>query len=284
MDGWGHTYIYRCLDWSYPMRGGMYNAQGKLLILNFFFLIPLFNFLYWLVVWARRRTLTLCKKAAEPPATTPRPSIARRVLFEYGADYRDLALDGRHWRAQFGGASSPRAPKMGAYICCDANLYPLFRLVLAALSVTMLMLRVLSDAMPGHWFAPFLYFENWVLVIAAIYFSFACVLTAVAVYTEGRKSSSAPLLVWLTWGAYGALLPASMLNALVWAFVTTRDPMTVMRSSVSVEVYQAFDLICIFGTLTFTFLDAWINRQPYYATYCAAQSHHQHTRLHCPSP
>ena len=69
-DEFGHSYIYRCLDWSYPIAGGRYNARGKLLFFNFFIGIPIFNFLYWLLIWARRRTLTLYKKAAEPLTIT----------------------------------------------------------------------------------------------------------------------------------------------------------------------------------------------------------------------
>jgi hypothetical protein len=65
-DRFGHHYIYRCLDWSYPLIGGLYNAEGKMLILNFFVLIPVINWVYWLLIWARRRTLTIYKKAAEP--------------------------------------------------------------------------------------------------------------------------------------------------------------------------------------------------------------------------
>ena len=29
VDEWGHSYIYRCLDWSYPIYGGNYNAAGE---------------------------------------------------------------------------------------------------------------------------------------------------------------------------------------------------------------------------------------------------------------
>ena len=136
-DEYNHQYIYRCLDWQYPISGGARNALGKLTILNFFFAVPFINYLYWLLIWARRRTLTLYKSKGSSEMTAPlnsspaRPPTARRILFEYTQDFRDLALDGRHWRAQFGGSSSPKSPKMGAYICCDANFYPWFRIVLA---------------------------------------------------------------------------------------------------------------------------------------------------------
>ena len=229
-DQWGHSYIYRCLDWSYPIKGGHFNAEGKLMILNFFILIPIFNFTYWLLIWAKRRTLTIYKKVEAPPTLqqpltqTPRPPVNRRTVFEYAADFRDLALDGRHWRAQFGGASSPKAPKMGAYLCCGARTYPLFRLAMAGLAACFLLFtvwRFQQDAPVGQWYKAALYFDTWTLLLSAVYFGLAALLTTFAACTDGAESSSTPLIVWLTWACYGALLPAAMLNAFICAFVTT---------------------------------------------------------------
>merc|ERR1711924_144434 len=139
-------------------------------------------------------------------------------------DYRDLGLDGRHWRAQFGGASNPNAPKIGAYVCCDATFYPGFRLILAGLTITVLAMRVGEfdtwEADIGATAIEFLlYFEHWVLILAVLYYSLAASLTLFATLTVGAESTRAPLLVWLTWAAYGALLPAALLNALVFPFV-----------------------------------------------------------------
>ena len=58
-------------------------------------------------------------------------------IFEYRSDYRDLALDGRHWRAQFGGSSGP-GPKMGGYVCCGPILYVMFRLTMLATALSFL--------------------------------------------------------------------------------------------------------------------------------------------------
>ena len=65
--------------------------------------MPLTNYLYWLLLWARRRSATLYKSsdAADPRQPKAQQAVAsRRFLFEYQADFRDVSLDGRHWRAQ----------------------------------------------------------------------------------------------------------------------------------------------------------------------------------------
>lgn len=76
----------------------------------------------------------------------PRSSAAGEWLssFELHADMRDLALDGRHWRAQFGG-SSGAGPKMGAYICCGPLAYALFRLLLASATIVTLVFELVCE-------------------------------------------------------------------------------------------------------------------------------------------
>jgi hypothetical protein len=172
-DRYGHSYIYRCLDWSYPIAGGGRNAQGKLTILNIFVFIPCANYLFWLLLWARRRatpppeargmttqmeggggggggpppsgtpgaprspalglastsfssstTFTAAAAAAAAAASSssassaaaspllgrsaPQQPAARWAnFFQYAADLRDLSLDGKHWRAQFGRPHHP---------------------------------------------------------------------------------------------------------------------------------------------------------------------------------
>jgi len=274
-DMWGHSYIYRCLDWSYPIPGGRMNALGKLLFLNFFVLTPLINYLYWLLIWARRRTLTLYKKQEpmlqQPLTQTPRPPSARRMLFEWSADYRDLALDGRHWRAQFGGSSGKAAPKMGAYICFDATFYPGFRLALAGVAAVLFAMRAMefSHEHEGQASLLMLYFDNWVLCLSVVYFSLAALLTGFASCTDGAESNSTPLIVWITWATYGALLPAALLNSCMFIFVTTRYTLTGLTAIYGLEINRIFDVAGNFGTTLIVLLDAWVNRQPYYATYHA---------------
>jgi len=271
-DRFGHHYIYRCLDWSYPLIGGLYNAEGKMLILNFFVLIPVINWVYWLLIWARRRTLTIYKKAAEPMVSaltnTPRPPTSRRIFFEYASDYRDLALDGRHWRAQFGGSSNPKQGNMGAYICCDANLYPFFRLCLAGFTAVFLGIRMGYFNDQGYAIsAVFLYFENWVLALATFYFALACVLTTYVTFTPAAEAARTPVVVWIVWAAYGALLPAAILNGLMFIFLTPRYSISGTTTTTGNNLDRIYELVDVYGTLAMTILDAWINRQPYYATY-----------------
>ena len=103
----GQTYIYRCLDWSYPLQGGGHNAAGKMMFLNLFIVIPVANYLYWLLIWARRRVMNIDNASKqlkgserEAKGDTATPLRQRRKLIEWGADMRDLHLDGKHWRAQ----------------------------------------------------------------------------------------------------------------------------------------------------------------------------------------
>ena len=75
------------------------------------------------------------------PADLPPPTRARTAphahaasLDLYGwdarADMDDLALDGRHWREQFGGGLGG-GPKMGAICLLNGPAYVLFRIILA---------------------------------------------------------------------------------------------------------------------------------------------------------
>lgn len=248
------------------------NLEGKILFLNWFLVVPLGNLTYWLLVWGRRRTLSLYTKPPPanagqlgaplaPPGAGP---VARRAAFEYAADWRDLHLDGRHWRAQFGG-SSGRSAKMGAYICCDFRLYVLVRLLIAAAAVAFLGVRLwvflsANDDNPNANMAtPFLYFEQWVCCLAVLYFSLAAGATAVAACSRGAQEASTPLAVWLISGCYGALLPASIVSMLIFAIVT--------HGRYSLPLEQASHVLATAGTCALVLLDAWINRQPYYAAF-----------------
>ena len=119
--------------------------------------------------------------------------------------------------------------------------------------------------MHERWWTLMLYFENWVLLLSVFYFSLSFLLTTFAVCTEGAESSSTPLVVWIVWAAYGALLPAALLNSLMFVFVTTRYSVTGLSNVTGTE--RVFDIAGNYATVTIVLLDAWINRQPYYATY-----------------
>jgi len=54
-DSDGHRYIYSYLAWGVPLRGGGAVTGAKLLLMNLFLLTPLLNYMYWFLVWARRR-------------------------------------------------------------------------------------------------------------------------------------------------------------------------------------------------------------------------------------
>jgi len=114
---------------------GARSATGKLLLMNFFIIVPLLNFTYWFLLWARRRTLALGKMPTTERGAallSPQPVPAgRRWLFEHSADYRDLRLDGRHWQAQFGGASRPNDEPVGAYVCCNSVAFAVTRFLFA---------------------------------------------------------------------------------------------------------------------------------------------------------
>lgn len=154
-DVWGHNYIYRCLDWSLPLSGSR-TATGKLLMANFFVFIPLLNFAYWFLLWARRRTLahskaTANRESASKSLLAPQPpAIGRRWIFEYGADWRDLRLDGRHWQAQFGGSSHVAQESVGAYVCCNGVWFALSRFVFAVCMIAMMEGRLLHFVKHHH--------------------------------------------------------------------------------------------------------------------------------------
>jgi len=299
-DRWGHTYIYRCLDWSFPISGGGVYTTGKLLYLNLYIAVPLINYVYWVLLWARRRALAVAPRnkgrnssGSYLSSTTstlldaPYHAPPRRVFFEYTADYRDLALDGRHWRAQFGG-SSGRTPKMGAYVCCGPMAFCALRICLFFVTLGLLITRLIefrdqyqhkgsSSTSWGSYF--FLYYENWVLLLALLYFMLAAVLTTAATLLPGAESRGIPLLVWAVWAAYGALLPSALIQALVYmisvieingsASVTFnngghKQPPVVFNGG---SVY--FDIAATAAVLVIVMLDAWVNRQPYYASFHA---------------
>ena len=289
---WGTTYVYRCLDWSHPIVDGGSNAAGKLLMLNFFVAVPLVNYLYWLAIWARRRTLASSKALAAhegasgaadggmgggAPAASPLLPTATSMggggggggsFFEYGADYRDLQLDGRHWRAQFGGSSAPERPKMGAYMCFGAFGYACCRLLLAVASSALFALRFAEfQVQYADGGGMLLYLGNWVLLLSASYFALAFGLTAYAgVWASAGEATGAPPLVWLTWALYGALLPSSITALLLYGFVTKGDDPDVFTAS-GFDASDFIDKFAVFGTLGFVLFDGTINRQPYYAAF-----------------
>ena len=221
--------VYRCLDWSYPLHGGGYNAAGKLLLLNIFIAIPLTNYVYWLLLWARRRVMLLASNDPRSDTTLDSSSASRkqgnpsdgasggdgglrlrprRRLWEWDADYNDLRLDGRHWRAQFGGASSPTAPKVGAYVLCGSSLFAFTRLVLCMLSAILLGLRgyemhryIASSATAWTFF---LYLDNWTLVLSLLYFTIVACITTYAANADGKESKRAPPAVWVAWILHGS--------------------------------------------------------------------------------
>jgi hypothetical protein len=270
------------------------------------------------------RTYAWCVRASRWARVPRRPPTSRRIFFEYASDYRDLALDGRHWRAQFGGSSNPKQGNMGAYICCDANLYPFFRLCLAGFTAVFLGIRmgyfndqgyaisaVFLCALPRPaWSSSVAIpcgtrhppgrlcsrrkavrrqavrrqavrrqaervcvrraradFENWVLALATFYFALACVLTTYVTFTPAAEAARTPVVVWIVWAAYGALLPAAILNGLMFIFLTPRYSISGTTTTTGNNLDRIYELVDVYGTLAMTILDAWINRQPYYATY-----------------
>jgi len=54
-DAVGHRYVYPYLAWGVPLKGGGPVTGAKLLLCNIFLLVPVFNLLYWFLLWARRR-------------------------------------------------------------------------------------------------------------------------------------------------------------------------------------------------------------------------------------
>jgi len=264
-------YIERCLDWRYPLSVGGSNLEYKLLFLNWFVLIPLVNYVYWLLLWARRRTLTIYSKQTAAGAALLSPiaygggsgPTGRRTLFEYAADWRDLHLDGRHWHPQFGG-SSGRSSKMGAYICCDFRFYTLFRFLIATAAVAIALLHLMQfrDEHPGYGaVGALLYFDGWVVITAAAYFVLAFSITAVAACSRGAQSDATPFFVWPVSAAYGALLPGSIASVLIYVLVAQHKEPTMY--------HLITHLLATVGICVLVLIDAWINRQPYYATFHA---------------
>ena len=136
---------------------GARSATGKLLMMNFFIIVPLLSFTYWFLLWARRRTLALGKMSTTERGAallSPQPVPAgRRWLFEHSADYRDLRLDGRHWQAQFGGASRPNDEPVGAYVCCNSFAFAITRFLFALVACFLLEGRIFQfrNAYPDRW-------------------------------------------------------------------------------------------------------------------------------------
>jgi len=264
---YGQSYILRCLDWSYPLLGGGRNADGKLLVLNLFLVVPLVNYVYWSLLWARRRASGQPPHRAAPSTLERTPGFThRRKVLQYSADWRDTELDGKHWRAQFGG-SNGRGPNTGAYVFFSAAAYAPVRLLLALGAIALFVVRIvdytrrLDDDASEHTAADaakvLLYFGSWVQAVAVVYLTLAAALTTFAVYTAGAEAERAPRLVWVAWMLHGMVVPAVLVNALFWPLVA-----------------EGYDLAArglgfgyTYGTLALVLFDLYINRQPYYAAY-----------------
>jgi len=193
---------------------------------------------------------------------SPTRALAREWLgstFEFRQDFRDLALDGRHWRAQFGGSSGP-GPKMGGYVCCGPMLYVLFRLTMFSSVAGIVAVEIAKGRIDSYWF---LYVEHLTLCVACIYFALAFLLTAFAVAAGGQEARSTPLLVLLCWVCYGVLLPASLACALMWLFVTQRNGQWLA----SADQPESADILPTVGVFGLVYLDLWVNRQPYYGSF-----------------
>jgi len=183
-------------------------------------------------------------------------------MFEYTADMRDLALDGRHWRAQFGG-SSGAGPKMGGYVCCGPTMYVLFRLVMAAAVITIFPLDVAIEREHGYSSGWFLLIEHWTLLVALIYFTLAFLITLTAVLTSGIEAESTPPFVLLCWMCYGILVPASLGCMLMWVFVTQRAGEWTLSNSEE----PGSSILTTLVLWALVYLDLYVNRQPYYASF-----------------
>jgi len=180
---------------------------------------------------------------------------------------------------------------MGAYVLCSPVLYTLFRLLLCMGSGALFVNRVIEFDMQWKWqggegegkhFVYFLlYYQNWVLFIAALYFLLAFGLTAAATFMKGAESSRPPVLVWIVWALYGMLLPSAVIQGVLYVtgFVVHRDLVELTFENTlldsSSHMTGVFNHATVVDLVTFiflgaiTFTDAWINRQPYYATFHA---------------
>lgn len=134
------------------------------------------------------------------------------------------------------------------------------RLVFAMGAIALLGLRIwdfssLTDDSAN--FKVLLYFVTWVLAVSAGYFTLAFLLTFYAVNADGLESPSAPFLVWFTWILHATLVPAVVVNALLWPLISEGH---------DASTYE-LDIIQTYVTFVMVFFDAWVNRQPYYAAF-----------------
>jgi hypothetical protein len=147
---------------------------------------------------------------------------SRRTMLEYTADYSDLFLDGQHWQAQFGGSSNPGKSHLGAYMCFASLSFAVFRTFMALVAAGMLYARFWEFQIRyQHPWAALLYFQNWVLALVAVYFALAaCHTTAAVLCLSPARARHTPASVWVTWAAYGCLLPAALVSAALSSFLT----------------------------------------------------------------
>lgn len=181
--------------------------------------------------------------------------------FEYRADMRDLALDGRHWRAQFGGSSSPTGQKTGGYVLCGPFMYVVFRFLMFATVGTIIGVELgRDDGITLKWF---LYVEHWNLLVATTYFGLAFCLTAFSVFTAGKETFAPPLVVLICWICYGILIPASLACALMWVFVTQKNGQWIAQPH-DTEQTGILSTVVVWAL---AWIDLFVNRQPYYASF-----------------
>jgi len=124
--------------------------------------------------------------------------------------------------------------------------------------------RGLAAVLSANWL---LYFNHWVVILAAAYFTLAVLLSFAAIYTTGRASSGSPIVVSICTILYAALLPSAIVSALASGLVFyTYDTMWL---TTDVAIVSATDCASTFGILALVWLDLVANRQPYYASYHA---------------
>lgn len=160
---------------------------------------------------------------------------------------------------------------MGAFVCCSPIFFTLTRLAFAAAAVGLFGARLVEfgDQYGGRWGGALIYFESITLLTSALYFILAAVLTVAAVFTDGAEAHRTPLLVWCTWALNGILLPASFISLALFGLVTDHDAPNVW-GPITGNDSETFDWAASLATLGMVLIDAYSNRQPYYATFHAA--------------
>jgi len=153
------------------------------------------------------------------------------------------------------------APQLGAYICCPPTAYVLFRMLTACTVICIMTLRLIYAFDGVSWL---LYFNHWVTILAAFYFTLAAFLSFAAVFTDGRATSGPPFPVTVCNIAYGMLVPAAAVSALASGLVFY-DYNTLFEDATK----GITDVGTTFGICALVWADLVVNRQPYYASFHA---------------